>query len=844
MNVSLRPIVYFAELRFASDWPAWAVFGLAVLIGGGTMLLYLRESHRVASPWSWLLPGIRATAVVLAFLMLAGPVWHRRQIIGAPARVVWALDRSASMSESDSQTQNVIGGSRSRLRRATDRLFGSGDQAGWIEGLDGTHLMEVLVFDEDSAKAWDSELPRVAPNKDVDGESPIPSILDSTTSELFSVANGNLTDLSAPLTDAMNQTRRQIQNQVGTDETAPAQRVMVLMSDGRESVGQTDPAEVAERLAQSGWQVHTVGMGSLEEPPDIGVVDVDVPQRVADDGRLAGQVIIKHFGHSEQSVRVQIRSGDTIVWSETIEIQSDGKTSVPFDFPVEELMSQISSSDLRGVNRDSVVLPLTAEVSSATGSEFVSNSANVLSSGSLNNNTMDFRVAAASRDRELLILDGSSRWEMRYLRNLFLRDPAWRVDTVLFGAGTDKPSVRRGEAPGQMPGSARAWATYDAVILGEVPPDQWTSEDSLRLNEFVSRGGGLIVVDGRYERIRELVSMGNSESLEDANPLAGLIPVRFDANELGAVASEDGNSPEIDFIAPTDSGVAHPVMLLDSDSKPIEKAWQSLPAPTVVAATTAMPDAEVWAEAVDKNGARRPWLVTRLFGAGRVFYLASDQTWRWRYKLESRLHRRFWNQLMTAAMQPPYAVRDEFVAIGTDKIDYAIGQPATIRARLLQENVGDTGGQLMVNTTMDALLLKEDQVVATIPMRLEDPQRRTYIGQTQGLPEGQYDVRVRASGFDVDALRASSPIWVQSPRSGELDRTSVDETTLKRIAQAGGGTYVHESSLDDLYSRIAPMSRGRIVESDTALWQTWWVFLLIISLLAVEWCLRKKVGLV
>lgn len=845
MNVPLQSIGYCAELRFATDWPVWGVLGLAALIGVGTMVLYLRESHRVASPWSWLLPGIRATAIVLAFLMLAGPVWHRRQIIGAPARVVWALDRSASMSESDSQTQSAIGGSRSRLRRATDRLFGSADQSGWIEDLDETHLMEVVVFDQTSTKAWDSELPRVGPEDGGFGvESQARSVLDSKTSELLSVANGNLTDLSAPLTDAMNQTLRQIPDQVQTDESASAQRVMVLMSDGRESVGQTDSAEIAERLAQTGWQVHTVGMGSLEEPPDIGVVDVDVPQRVADDGRLAGQVMVKHFGHADQSVRVQIRSGDTIVWSESIEIQLDGKTAVPFDFPVEELMSKISSSDLRGVNRDSVVLPLTAEVSLATDDETVFDSTNVVTNRSPNNNTVDFRVAAASRDRELLILDGSSRWEMRYLRNLFMRDPAWRVDTVLFGAGTDKPSAQRGEEPGQMPNSARAWATYDAVILGEVPPDQWTAEDSQRLSEFVSRGGGLIVVDGRYDRIKELVSTVNSDSIEDPNPLAGLIPVRFDSIDLDAISSEDATPSEIDFIVPTDSGVAHPVMLLDSDSKPIEKAWQSLPAPTVVSSTIAMPDAEVWAEAVDKNGGRRPWLVTRLFGAGRVFYLASDQTWRWRYKLESRLHRRFWNQLMTAAMQPPYAVRDEFVAIGTDKIDYAIGQPATIRARLLQENVGNMDGELMANTTVDALLLKDDQIVATIPMRLEDAQRRTYIGQTQGLPEGQYDVRVRASGFDADALKASSPIWVQPPRSGELDRTSVDETTLKRIAQAGGGTYVHESSLDDLYSRIAPMSRGRIVESDTALWQTWWVFLLIVSLLAIEWCLRKKVGLV
>ncbi|TWU03794.1 VWA domain-containing protein [Neorhodopirellula pilleata] len=831
-----------ADLRFTVDWPVWLVVTVSIAMGIATMMLYLRETRTLSSPWSWLLPGMRGTAVVLACLLLAGPTWHRRQVIGTPARVVWAIDRSASMGESDSQASTQGDSSESRLRRATDLLFGGPEQRGWIDRLSETHAMEVHVFDRQSREVWDSDSNELVPGSEPDSR----SSYDSSVADSLEHADGTDTDLSSPLQTALDRTLRDIstlaENDHSNDSDQAPERILVLMSDGRDSVQRVDAADTSRKLAQSGWQVHAVGMGSLDEPPDVGVVDVDAPQRVADDGRLAGQIYLKHFGVRDRSVRVQIRSGDTVVWSQEIAIDTDGKTPVAFDFPVDQLMNRISGQDLRGVDRDSVVLPLTAEVVTSTGDS--DGTATMV--GKPGNDSIDFRVAAASRDRELLILDGSSRWEIRYLRNLFTRDPAWRVDTILFGEGTDQEKVKRGEDPGQLPGSSRAWSRYDAVVLGEIPANQWTREDALRLSEFVSRGGGLIVIDGRYDRIRTLL---DSPDPEQPNLMAELIPVRFDSDDL---ATNPPNNPvsTIQRIEPTDAGAQHPVMLLDSEAKPITKAWQSLPAPQSIAASEPQLDAEVWAEAVDQEDQRQPWLVTRLFGAGRVFYLASDETWRWRYKVESRLHRRFWTQLMTAAMQPPYAVRDEFVAIGTDKVDYDIGQSATIRVRLLQDNQGGINassnaeaGSILDATTVDALLLENEQVVGTIAMRLEDPQRRTYVGQTLPLPAGKYDVRIRASGYDASALKASSPIWVQAPRSGELDRTSVDEPSLSRIAQAGGGRYVHESSVEELFDQIAPLSRGRILESDTALWQTWWVFLSIVCLLALEWWARKKVGL-
>ncbi|WP_404310559.1 VWA domain-containing protein [Neorhodopirellula lusitana] len=879
-------------LRLATDWPVWLVAVAAVVLGVFVLVLYLREMRGVAAPWSWLLPGIRSTAVVLALLLLAAPVWHRRQVIGTPSTVVWAVDRSLSMGERDSQSagdewdewdewgeSRVANSPRNRLRRAVDRLWGEADQAGWIDDLKSTHLMDVVAFDEVARRVWSSEsLDEVG--GDFTGDQPETEEADAGAGWL-EVADGLRTNLSAPLQAVADQAARDgtsaSEGADGPSDDAGSNRVLVLMSDGRDSVGEADAAGLADQLAKVGWQVHAVGFGSLDETPDVGVVDVDAPERVADDGRLAGQVWLKHFGVGQQTLRVQIRGGDAVVWEDVVTIEADGKTAVPFDFAVETLMEAIRSGDLRGVDRDSVVLSLTAEVAVVPANDSGSDSIPAIDLKPANDH-FDFRVAAASRDRRLLILDGSSRWETRYLRNLFSRDPAWQVDAILFGAGTDELMVERGEMPGQLPDSSRSWGRYDAVILGEIPPYQWTAEDARHLSEFVSRGGGLIVVDGRYQRIGTWIGMnaGGIESEEDAGQtnlggqvaartaMAQLIPVRV--MEPGEGLTESVGSTKYQ-LEPTDAGRSHPVLLLESNE--VSGLWGQMPGPRFMVPVRASEDAEVWVQAIDDSKQKSPWLVTRLFGSGRVFYLASDQTWRWRYKVEGRLHRRFWNQLLTAAMQPPYAVSDEFVSIGTDKIDYELGQPVTIRARIkpdqgmnpssfdLETETAVQGvqavgsqtvgvqhvGEHLLGTTVDAILLQDDQVVATIPMQLDNAQRQTYVAQSEPLAVGKYDVRVRASGYDATALKASSPIWVTAPRSTELDRLSVDEPSLQRIAQAGGGVYVHESSADELVELLKPLSRGRIVETDTALMQSWWVFLAIMGLLSLEWYFRKKAGL-
>ena len=70
-----------------------------------------------------------------------------------------------------------------------------------------------------------------------------------------------------------------------------------------------------------------------------------------------------------------------------------------------------------------------------------------------------------------------------------------------------------------------------------------------------------------------------------------------------------------------------------------------------------------------------------------------------------------------------------------------------------------------------------------------------------------------------------------------------NEALLKQIAEASSGLFLREEDAAMLPELLDPLSSGRVVESDTLLWQSYWWFAAIILLLTVEWALRKRSGL-
>jgi hypothetical protein len=268
-----------------------------------------------------------------------------------------------------------------------------------------------------------------------------------------------------------------------------------------------------------------------------------------------------------------------------------------------------------------------------------------------------------------------------------------------------------------------------------------------------------------------------------------------------------------------------------------ERLWQELPPPRVMVSAEALPGTETLVEAV-VGEQTLPVMVTRSFGAGRVFYSATDETWRWRYKAADTYHQRFWNQVAQWVMPRPFTVSDDYVSLDAGPPTYAAGEAADIRVRLR-----GVDGRPVTDATVDALLWQDGRIVSTVTLAPDDNQSGIYRGRTGPLAEGQYEVSVRASGFSNDALRARTGFLVQPPKSRERELVSCNDELLEEIARSSGGTFMREEQAGELADLLIPLSSGRIIESDTLLWQSYWWFAAIVLLLSIEWLLRKRAGL-
>jgi hypothetical protein len=263
-----------------------------------------------------------------------------------------------------------------------------------------------------------------------------------------------------------------------------------------------------------------------------------------------------------------------------------------------------------------------------------------------------------------------------------------------------------------------------------------------------------------------------------------------------------------------------------------------------------------------------PLMVTRQFGAGRVFYSGTDETWRWRYKYADTYHQRFWNQVARWVMRLPMAVQGQFVSVDAGKLVYQPDETVVIRARLRNAQ-GEPASDLAVEAVVTAFetptvtaidasaptasqspaatasgAQAEPRVVAVVPLVADAAIAGVYTGQLRAPVGGNYRVSIVAPGLTSEALNVHTEFSVVEPDSGEMDQLSCDESLLRKLAEVTGGQYLSEERGDELASLLKPLSRGKIIESDTLVWQSYWWFGPIVLLLSVEWWLRKRVGLI
>jgi hypothetical protein len=610
--------------------------------------------------------------------------------------------------------------------------------------------------------------------------------------------------------------------------------ILVLLTDGRTNAGKT-LSEVIDASRSRKQTVFTVGFGEEKTPPELSIISVEHPDRLFRRDRLNGKVVVTDSFPAGENFQLQAIYNGEIVWEQPYQTDGSGQRAIGFSISIEPLISQTLSLTGESVESESKksAVPLGLQF------RFVQ-----AGSDEPAGQPYEIRLWGALHRSKILLVDGRSRWESRYLKNVFDRDPFWEIVPViaeadsLLGGGLHLPADRKATS---FPKERELLMEFDLVVLGDFPLELLSSEEQRWLVDYVEEsGGGLIIVDGQRgywqgaddTLLQSLlpVERMNKKNSDRGKPATLQSRIQWRAN----LTSTGKNTPALD--------------IRSNEQSDALEAWHELPPFDWTAAARALPGTDVLASlkptvgdpAVgDTDKTELPFLATRLVGAGRVLYAASDETWRWRYKVADQVHQRFWNQTARWIMRTPFVSESEYVALDAGRMNYTEGQTIELRCRLRQEN-----GAALKDGQVQGIIECDGRPAIMVPLETAGDLPGVYRGSVNDLEPGSYAFSVSAVGIPQNVLDLSTEFRVVAESSIELNEKSTNASELKRIAEATGGAYLTEDQLTQLLDRLKPFSQGKIVETESPLWQSWYWFFPVIVLLASEWYLRKRIGLI
>jgi hypothetical protein len=801
---------------------------LLILLAGTVYLfahLYRLEASRVSRRVAFFLLVLRATAVIGVFLVwTTNPVAAWTVRAREAGRVIVAVDLSDSMRVND-PSRPVI--EKLRLAQALGLHHGVAADESLLEWIQTVPRGGEPAFQSKPEKAAFQEVIRrcdrltrlqcVELALASDGGALLDKLTSTDAVGLLGFARHRVelpsdgARLRAAIADQSPQSAFTDLNVPLTGTSRPS--AVVLFTDGRHNFGE---APVARSLGEKGVAVYPVNVAPREPDSDVAIVSVTPAVTTACRGSSVPVTVEVRATHWPASlIRVELKLPGAASLEETI--RHDGR---------DRIHEIVFHPHLERVGLPTLVVEAKPDRGDPRPE----------------NNTRSAHVRVVDDKPRVLLIEGEARWEYRFLRNALIRsrEPELEVKSVVFqqpriGTTTDAEAEKSGLPALKLPEGENALADFDCVILGDVSPEQLTVKDRERLEKYVAdAGGSLIVMAGPRQ-----VPLGLAEN----DPLRKLLPMR----NSHAFAPPDGFVPEL-----TLSGKRLWFLRLGDTDEQNRKTWGGFPPHQWAAVGEAKEGAEVLAT---PSGQPRAALLARQhYGFGRVLYLGIDSTWRWRFKNGNEHHDRFWRQVVHwAAAERILPARNEAgtIRFGPREPIYELGKSVDVLLRAT-ETIPLLSAKAVAAVKLIRLNPRDgkDEVMGLAPLQQADGRPRELAATLRDLPPGRYAIEpeiaewsehFRTAG-EVSKLRAT--FEVVEPPSKEYAELNANMPLLEELSRSSDGRVFELSEVGELAELIASRSTVKEHRVSTPLQHSWWTLIFVAALLALEWLVRKSVGLV
>lgn len=842
-------------LSFQAAQSNWRLLGLTLLAGGcvaAMVSLFRDERQLVPRNLALTLLTLRCGLVLVIFLAMLEPVWTWSYQKNQLGHLLIALDVSDSMETVDLQATELeklrwgdalgVFGSTEAQTRAQQWIsdLEAGREPKWIseaEAADpkkGHQLAEVREQNLKSQLQETASLSRLEILRRAITSSPSIKAIERTCRIEFAgladevipfqekILEKPLTEHELPL-DRQQSRFTTLVDAIHQSSTPAPLSGIILLSDGHDTTN--IPADkLTQRLQGLGIPIYTVLIGSENRPRDLSVLHVDHPESVFLKDQPKIKAILQTTGFEGEALTVSLQSLDSTSTGELPSLPitqtitpTEGATEVEFTLPEQEI----------GRHR----FRLWVDVAPNETRD--------------DNNSADFAYNVVDDRARVLVIDGESRWEFRFLNDALSRDPQVSLDTVLFNQPylgvLSKPFFpnKIADAPANTTRQTR-FSTYDVVLIGDVSPKDVQSEHWQDLDRYVRDEGGTLVLTAG----KQFVPFAYQGTLaENLLPIEHAKVVELNAaNQIGPPESRGFR------LLITPDGEQLPMFQLTPEREESRRIWNQLPGQLWGVVGQVRGGASVWAAGLPPGS--KPTLETErenaiiaqhYVGSGQVVWIGLDSTWRWRYLVGDLYHHRFWGQLVRWAVSFKAAAGNESVRLRLQNSVIKQGEPALIQVRLDERFLAQAP-----DATLQAVITRQGEgrpYSQSVPLQPRDGNPVLKEAVVNQLPAGEYKIQLQLSGAETPKPLPEVVLIVNAELTKERQDVHANRPLLEQIAATTGGTFLQINELNRLPEFFRQSSHTEAVNEEIPLYGHWVILVLFCGIAMTEWVLRKVNGL-
>jgi uncharacterized membrane protein len=586
---------------------------------------------------------------------------------------------------------------------------------------------------------------------------------------------------------------------------------IVFFTDGVTTDGD-DVVLAAQHAARAGVPLYPVGVGDARDPRDLALHDLQVEDSVHVRDRLVFEARLSAQGGIRASslpVTLLELQGDrwNAIKRQTVTIDPSGK-------PVRIRLTHAPTQ--AGERRFAIEVPVQPDERDSS------------------NNRLErtIYVAEAQRTR-VLYIEGYPRYEYRFLKSLLERESdAVRgnksIDLCVLLADADPDHAKQDRtAVDALPATRdELFRQFDLIILGDVDPRHAKlGEKHLQwIADFVKeKGGGLLVIAG---------AQFTPAAYRDT-PLADVIPIE----PVSDPVFDDADRQKPFRLRLTPIGQMHPLFRLAPDEIENQAVWDRLmPLFWSSGPLRPKPAAEVLAiKALGPGVAAEPLAIQQFVGAGRVLYFGFDESWRWRRREDERLYNQFWIQTVRFLARTRLSRSDLRLDRQTP---YRQGEPIRVSVRF-PDDAPPPAPELAVQVSLETTAAGGELETRTVRLARMEGSRATYEGLVARTMAGLYRFRLTSPVSNGPAPEAVARVL---PPPGESDNLKMNRTDLERAGLISRGRYYAIADADRLPGDLPEFPRIALHQPRPPyqLWSHPSVFVVGLTLIGVEWLLRKR----